>query len=450
MNIKTNHNQRISFMKKLAHIIISVALILIVAGCQNNSHEKEGTAPVKVELKNEGGKHVLYCDGEPFFIKGAGLEGGDIQALAAHGGNAMRTWRTDNHFRTAQQILDEAHANGLMVCMGLEIARERHGFDYDDEQAVAAQLEYARGEVMKYKDHPALLAWGIGNELNLHYTNPKVWDAVNEIAAMIHELDPNHPTTTMFAGAGRQEVEYVMERCPELDFLCFQIYGDIMNLPKYIQESGWNGAYAISEWGATGHWEVGKTEWGSPIEQTSHEKAEAYKERYEKVILANPDQCIGSFVFLWGQKQERTPTWYGMFLETGENTESVDVMQYVWTGEWPENRSPQLKSLMLDNRSAYDNIYLRPGEGFEAVTAVIDPDGDALSFVWEIIPEVPEHKQSEGGDFEERQETVLRQETEVNTAMLTAPGQEGAYRLFVYAFDGHNNAATANIPFYVK
>ena len=437
-------------MKKIAHSIVILLITGMLGACMNNTYESAGAGPVKVELKKEGTRHVLYRDGEPFFIKGAGLEGGDIVALASHGGNAMRTWRTDNQFRTAQQILDEAHANGLMVCMGLEIARERHGFDYDDEEAVAAQLEYARGEVMKYKDHPALLAWGIGNELNLHYTNPKVWDAVNEIAAMIHEVDPNHPTTTMFAGAGKREVEYVMERCPEIDFLSFQIYGDIMNLPKYIAESGWDGAYIISEWGATGHWEVGKTEWGSPIEQTSHEKAQAYRERYEKVILSNPEQCLGSFVFLWGQKQERTPTWYGMFLETGENTESVDVMQYVWTGEWPENRSPQLKSLMLDNRSAYDNIYFSPGEGFEAVTAVIDPDGDPLIYAWEIIPEVPEHKQSDGGDFEERQQTVVRQETQVNKVMLSAPVQEGAYRLFVYAFDGHNNAATANIPFYVR
>jgi hypothetical protein len=347
-------------------------------------------------------------------------------------------------------VLDEAHANGIMVCMGLEIARERHGFDYNDEEAVAKQFEYAKGEVLKYKDHPALLAWGVGNELNLRYTNPKVWDAVNEIAAMIHEVDPNHPTTTMFAGAGKREVEYVMERCPEIDFLSFQIYGDIMNLPRYIEESGWTGAYVVSEWGATGHWEVGKTEWGSPIEQTSHEKAIAYKERYEKVIASNTRQCLGSFVFLWGQKQERTPTWYGMFLESGEDTEAVDVMQYVWTGKWPENRCPQLNSFHLNEKTSFDNVYLGPGEKFKAVAEVDDPDGDTLKFVWEIIPEVPEHLQSDGGDLEQRQPTVIKQQAVVNQIVSNAPEEPGAYRLFVYALDGHDNAATANIPFFVK
>jgi len=44
-------------------------------------------------------------------------------------------------------------------------------------------------------------------------------------------------------------------------------------------------------------------------------------------------------VFSLGQKQERTPTWYGMFLSSGEATETVDVMEYIWTGRWPEIRA---------------------------------------------------------------------------------------------------------------
>ncbi len=73
--------------------------------------------------------------------------------------------------------------------MGLDVARERHGFNYDDTAAVKKQLEELGAEVLKYRNHPALLAWGIGNELNLQYKNPKVWDAVNDVSKMIHELD---------------------------------------------------------------------------------------------------------------------------------------------------------------------------------------------------------------------------------------------------------------------
>ena len=37
-------------------------------------------------------------------------------------------------------LLDAAQANGVSVALGLAMAPERHGFDYDDRQAVAAQF----------------------------------------------------------------------------------------------------------------------------------------------------------------------------------------------------------------------------------------------------------------------------------------------------------------------
>ena len=437
-------------MTKL-HIYISfIVIALAVCACSLDGAKNDMQGPKRVEIKKNSDAFRLYVDGKSFYILGAGLEGGDIGRLAKYGGNAMRTWRTDNHFRTGQEVLDEAQRHGIMVCMGIEIARERHGFDYNDTAAVREQFEYARGEVLKYKDHPALLAWGIGNELNLHYTNPKVWDAVNEISDMIHMYDPNHPTTTMLAGAHKDVVSVVTSRCPSLDFLSFQLYGDIVLLPKYIEESGYKGPFVVSEWGATGHWEVAKTDWGRPIEQNSHEKAQSYKKRYEEVIAYFQDQCLGSFVFLWGQKQERTPTWYGMFLESGESTETTDVMQYVWTGSWPENRSPVLGSFILDGRTAYDNIALVAGKEYEATASITDPDNDKLLYRWEILPEVPENMQSDGGDFEQRQKTILHLETTDPSTMITAPEMPGEYRLFVYALDGHNNAATANIPFIIN
>ena len=432
-------------MKPYQNFLIVAALTILMAAC-GRSDEK---GPAKVELKKGSNGYQLYCDGNPYYIRGAGFEGHDPSSVARNGGNTLRTWRTgDSHF-TGQEFLDEAQKQGLMVCLGIEIGRERHGFDYNDKQAVKKQFEFVKEEVLKYKDHPALLAWGIGNELNLHSTNPRVWDAVNEISVMIQELDPNHLTTTMLAGAAKEHILTVLERCPSLDFLSFQLYGDIVNLPAYLASSGYEGAYVVSEWGATGHWEVNQTLWGQPIEQNSHEKARAYRERYETVIAADAYHCIGSFVFLWGQKQERTPTWYGMFLESGEKTESVDVMHYLWTGRWPENRSPHILSFTINGNSAHDHLSLEPGGKIQATVDASDPDGDALVYRWEIIPDVPDALKSEGGDYEPRQETVYKTETNENSTPIIAPMQSGAYRLFVYIFDGKNNAATANIPFFI-
>jgi hypothetical protein len=62
-----------------------------------------------------------------------------------------------------------------------------------------------------------LIIWAIGNELNLRATNPKVWDAVNEISKMIHEIDPNHLTTTTLAGIGKDLIDDIKERASDLD-----------------------------------------------------------------------------------------------------------------------------------------------------------------------------------------------------------------------------------------
>ena len=191
-------------------------------------------SPVKVKLIQESEKYQLFVDGQPFYINGAGLEWGSIKSLAEYGGNAFRTWRVDNGAKTALEILNEAQQYGLMVCMGLEVARERHGFDYDDVAAVAQQKAQIKQDILALKDHPALLMWGIGNELNLRHKNPKVWDAVNDLAIMIHDIDPNHPTSTMLAGAEPEVIKRVVERCPDVDLLSFQLYGEIDQLPRFL------------------------------------------------------------------------------------------------------------------------------------------------------------------------------------------------------------------------
>lgn len=407
------------------------------------------TGPIKVEVRKVDGQWRLYRDGQPYQIKGAGLEFGNIAALAANGGNSFRTWRTENGRASGQEILDRAHQHGLTVAMGIEVARERHGFDYNDEAAVARQLKRIRGEVLKHKDHPALLMWIVGNELNLHATNPKVWDAVNEISRMIHEVDPNHPTMTALAGINKDLIREVKTRAPDLDLIGIQMYADIINLPRYLRESQWDGPYIVTEWGATGHWEVGKTEWGVPIENDSTTKADFYRKRYETVIASDQKQCVGSYVFLWGQKQERTPTWYGMFLETGEATATVDVMYHIWNGAWPENRSPRLQGVWLDGKTRYQNVRLQLGQRYTARVAASDDDGDKLRYFWEVLEESTDLKT--GGDHESKPKAVpnVISNPRKHEITLRAPAKPGAYRLFVYAFDGKGKAAHANIPFHV-
>ena len=180
-------------------------------------------SPTKVEIVRTETGYQLLRGGEPYEIRGAGMGRDDIARFASHGGNSIRTWSTLDDEQDTMALLDAAHEHGVTVAIGLPMRAERHGFDYNDPDAVAAQFELIRGEVLKYRDHPAVLAWLVGNELNHHYTNPAVYDAVNDVAAMIHELDPNHPVSSTMSGRHEDVIAEIAARAPELDFMSFQL-----------------------------------------------------------------------------------------------------------------------------------------------------------------------------------------------------------------------------------
>jgi hypothetical protein len=432
-------------MKKPYFLMIMVTMFaLSLSFCSRPAP----AGPAKVEVRESNGKYRLYVDGEEFFVKGAGCEFGSIEKLAEHGANSFRTWRTENGQSSGMEILDRAQKSGVKVLMGLELIPERKGFNYSDAEAVGRQFEDIKTQVRKYQDHPALLGWLIGNELNLFYKDPKVWDAVNDIAEFIHEVDPNHPASTALAGIGKDVVDEIKKRAPALDFISVQFYGDIVNLQTRLREAGWNGPYMVTEWGATGHWEVASTAWKANLEETSSQKAKAFAERYEKAIAADDLRCLGSYVFLWGQKQERTPTWYGMFTENGEATETVEVMHRIWTGKLPSNQTPRVESVSLNGQTAAQNIRVKPEGTLSGVIAASDPDGDALQYVFEIMPESTDLKT--GGDFETKPPVLTRFEASTGSVQLKAPSDPGAYRLFFYVRDGKDHCGTANIPFLVE
>jgi hypothetical protein len=402
--------------------------------------------PVKVTIQKKGEDNfVMLRDNKPYYVKGAGGYQ-YMDRIKKYGGNSLRTWSHDN----ARAILDSAQKNGLTVMMGLWLQHERHGFDYNDKEAVYYQMQEFKDVVMELKDHPALLAWGIGNEVDLFYTNTNVWYAVQDIAKMIHQLDPNHPTTTITAGLDPEEIRLINERCPDIDFMSINTYGDLNNVvPNGIRKAGWKGAYMITEWGPTGHWEIANTDFKIPVEQNSQEKSVVYKERYQ-TIASDAGKCIGSYVFLWGNKQETTPTWYSMFLEDGSESEIIDAMQYNWSSTWPANKAPSILEFNINGKKALDNIYLTPGSINSSQAVFNDPEKKKLTFQWVFMPESTDKKA--GGDSEKVPEAVSGLITENKDSGITfkTPTKPGPYRLFVYAFDDEKNVAFGNIPFYVK
>jgi hypothetical protein len=400
--------------------------------------------PTKVEIKSEKDNYVLLRNGKPYQIKGA-CAFDHYDKLRAYGGNSIRVWTTEK----AMEQLNKAHELGLTITLGLFLKPERLGFDYSNKSEVEKQREQIKREVMKFKDHPALLMWGIGNELELFAKNPKVWDAVNDIAKMIKEIDPNHPVTTMLAGVPENHMSHIIKRCTHLDLLSINVFKDLPYVDQKLQNSGWNGPYLISEWGPDGYWETEPTKWGKFIEESSTIKAEQYKARYD-FIKKNSNKCIGSYVFLWGHKQERSHTYFSMILDSGHETEGIDVMQYLWTGKWPNNRAPKIKSALLNGKNHKGNIYLKTGSQNIAEVIIQESANNPLYFYWELIPESQDLR--DGGEGETKPPVIVTaisnpKQQKIN---LIAPEKPGAYRLFVQVYDINGKAATANIPFFVE
>jgi hypothetical protein len=194
-----------------------------------------------------------------------------------------------------------------------------------------------------------------------------------------------------------------------------------------------------------------QTEWGREIEEPSSKKASGMYERIQKGIVNDPTGlCLGGYVFLWGQKQERTPTWYGMFLKTGEATAVVDELTRYWSGNYPENRAPLTDSLKLNDKNAIDNIYINPGSVCYAKVYVTEPDNDSVSYKWVLLREVKERSQGGAREIEPDDVELNILSDSEGQLKFKAPAETGDYRLFSYVYDGKNKAGTANLPFYVR
>ena len=400
-----------------------------------------------VRIVQRDGRDILLRNGQPYLVKGAV---GDVhlEDLVTAGGNSIRA---------GVNALDQAQRLGLTVLVQLPFGKQRTGFDYNNAAAVRMQEEQLLATVAANRSHPAVLAWALGNELEIQTTPEQrvpLWRAINHAAQAIHRMDPDHPVITVVGGAYKHMLSELNRLCPDLDAVGLNSYADMLTLPEDIARHGWTRPYLVTEFGPRGHWQVAKTPWGLPIEDTSTEKAQFYRDAYRHAVEGQP-HCLGSYVFHWAQHHEKTHTWYGMFLEDGSHTQAVEVMTELWSGHPPANLAPRIGPgrirISTDDPDTSEPAQVMPGALLHSTVDASDPDGDPLAVTWDIRLDVSGNR-NVGGDREEPTPPIagLVLAATGKTATFQLPSQEGYYRLFVYVRDNHGNAATANLPLNVR
>lgn len=389
-------------------------------------------APVPVSISPQG---VLQREGKDYFIRGVGGET-RLDEAARRGANCARTWSTNG----LEATLDTAQKLGLTVCAGMWIEPECSWFSYGNPEHCARQEKRILEEVRKFRDHPALLAWGIGNEAEGDGKNEAFWKQLNRLALAVKKEDPHHPTFTAVAGLSPDKAAGLAAHAPALDFVGINTYGALFGLRKHLAALKWTRPWAVTEFGPQGFWESPRSEWNAPLEQTSTQKAQMLRKAWAAAM--SPDGgCLGGHVFLWGQKQEATATWFSLFTADGHTVASVDVMQELWTGKPPANRAPDIQPL---DRAAIKKP-LAPGAKVTLQTTATDPDGDPITWHWHVAPESgPRDK--EGRELPLKPVDCVITGAGTNRVEVTLPAKPGTWRIFAEARDGKGHAATANVP----
>ena len=392
--------------------------------------------PVHTEIAPVRGGYELRRGGAPYAIRGVG-GGGSLELAAAYGANSNRTWSADDYVAAR---LDEARRRGLTVTVGLWLAHPRHGFDYADAAAKSRQRDDTLAAVRRYKDHPALLMWGLGNEAEGFGDgdDPNYWRHVEGLARDIKSLDPHHPVMTVLAGAKPSKIDALHRLAPSLDAVGINQYGDAHQLPRRYRAAGGTKPYVLTEYGPVGPWELEPNRVGAVEEPPSTAKARRYARSY-RAVAADP-ACLGSYAFLWGDKVEVTTTWFGMLLPDGSRTAAVDALAAAW-GSPVANGCPTIRGLGVAGPA-------RVGSGATVRVNLLagDPEGDPLTASWELRRDSGET--STGGDRRDAPPLIEGAVTagDAAGATFTAPAAGGLYRLSVALRDGRGGAATANVP----
>ena len=384
---------------------------------------------------------------DTFTIRGAGGIF-DIESAAAHGANAVRTWAVGDD---AGALLDEAQALGLKVILGVWLPNPDDAAEYRDPgrwrvDYTARKAEYvAQMQTLleQHDNHPALLMWCLGNEIDLSISFLETIDAMSEA---IHSHNPDR--ISCYVGRAATDLDLFVEHATDIDIYGANAYGanSLSSTAQTIDEK-WRKRFFFSEFGWRGPWSANVSASGYPMEFTPAQKVDGLWDAVD--VFPQHDRLVGSVFFLWGPFKKGTQTWFSGLLPTDPGADAdvtpayltpfTDTLSAYWTGNDVTDHAPVITYATIDGVYAAD-IVLTTGQDFVAHVDATDLEGDPLSFTYWIFETSGDTRGAlVGGPYAGDQDTLLQ-----------APAVPGDYSLLVYVNSGTNKASSHQVPFQVN
>ncbi len=273
--------------------IVLVFLVLLLVSCRQE---------VKKEEVQLSGNKILI-NGQPYLIKGIcyhpvpkGRDSRDFSSLSQDlvlmneaGINTIRLYSPIDDV----MVLNKIHKAGLKVIIG---------FGYNQDGFFDILSGSFINYINKYKDHPAILFWELGNEYNYH---PQWFEgdivnwyySLNSAAKLIHQNDLTHPVATAH---GELPDSLALATSPDIDVWGMNVYRwddptsifeewkAISDKPMYLSEAGSDSYMTISKLG---------------YEEGENEQAQADAvESILKATFQNQDICSGVTLFAFNDE----------------------------------------------------------------------------------------------------------------------------------------------------
>ena len=413
-------------------------IVMMICGCHLYDQAYKGNI---VRISGTKGRWEILVNGEPFRLQGVGAgshegkyEKTDYLKLAQElGANTVRTWGVNQGTR---QYLDRAHRYGLYVNAGIwmnPVLYNQKGSYISDERYKKKLVKDILTYVRKYKNHPAVLFWNIGNEV-IFWTKRKreriaFCRFLEEIIQKIHQIDPHHPV--IYTSAFTTAVPYIKKYVPSLDILGVNAYGGFDKLHQEIIEQ-LDIPYIVTEYGTLGDWDRPKDLGQIALESTDDLKAHYYKKRAHK-IKGFYGYCLGGFAFHLGDTTQVSHTWWnlthGPYLKQAYLT-----IQEFYTGKKIEPGIPVVKDMQFSKRKG-----LKPQE---EVSVTLKVNHDERVVRYEYFATTAETA-SYFSEYPNRK-IPLEVRGKGKNVTFTAPSQEGTYRIYAAAYDDMGRVSVFN------